>query len=361
MAAIQDIFAFRNISKAIESVKTGIPDRLPPAFNTIKEDVLGNETTYHTFYGERRLVQRTEYGAPSRATSQKPIGQKPLILASFASHILIEQELLLRLRQVNDVLAQNRAKDFIAKACVNHKKRYDNNRVAHQTQMLAKGAYWYDAQGNLLQSSSGAVVTVDFGVPAANKNQLNGIIGTSWADAAADIFLDIEQIKQRQVKATGRPVKFAFYGLNVPGYIYKNTSFKQYFQFNPQYFQQFAQNAGAIPDGFAGIDKWFPMRDTFFEDEAGTQAALWGDDVCTFTPDIDSDVYTLYEGSVICPTDMGVSKNVDGAFSNSEIVYGQGGYSVYLVDPVGVKVVLFDNVMPTWKNPLDMNIATVAF
>lgn len=361
MASIQDIFAFRNISEAIESVKTGIPDRLPPGFSTIKENVLGNETTYHTFYGERRLVARTEYGAPSRATSQRPIGQKPVILASFSSHLLIEQELLLRLRQPSDVMAQDRAKEIIATAARNHKTRYENNRIAHQTQMLGKGTYWYDAAGNLLPSSSGATVTVDMGIPAANKNQLGGIIDTSWANPAADIFQQIEKIKKKRIQLTGRTVDECYYGINIPGYIYKNNSFRQYFQFNDKYYSAFASNSGVIPEGFMGIKNWYPMRDTFYENEDGTIVQAWSDDLCTFAPFLDKNVYTLFEGSVICPTDMGISQSVDGNFTNSKIAYGMGGYSLYLVDPIGVKIVLFDNMMPTWKNPNDLDIATVAF
>src|SRR5262249_37801742 len=53
MASLLDILAWRNISPAVQKVETGIPARLPPQFKTLTENVLGDRTTYVTFYGQR--------------------------------------------------------------------------------------------------------------------------------------------------------------------------------------------------------------------------------------------------------------------------------------------------------------------
>jgi hypothetical protein len=360
MATLEELFSYRNISEAIEATSTGIPNPLPPAFSSIKEQVIGNETTYHTKYGERRIVARTEYSSPSKATSQKKIGQKPLILTSFANHVVVEPQQYVRLREISSlapVIAQRDANEFIAKVVLDHKTMYENNRIAHQVQLLNKAAYWYDETGKLLQSSSGAVVTVDMGVPAANKNQIGGTIATSWADAAADIFVQIENLKKKAVQNTGRPLKHAFYGQNIPGYLYKNTSFKHYFQFNPQYLAAFTSNPGVIPNGFLGLE-WHQMRDAFYELEDETKVQLYDDDNVTFTPEIDKNVYTLFEGSVLVPTFVGVQQ---GSTPTSDLKYGICGYSVHNLDPVQMKLVMNDNVMPMWKNPLDMYIADCVF
>lgn len=359
MAALQDIFAYRNISEGIERIKTGIPNPLKavPEFDTITEDVFGNETTYSTMFGERRIVQRVEYGAGSRARSQKKMGSQSVILPSFSEHILIEQELLLRLRQPNDLMASKKAQDYLQAFLRNQKTRFENNSITHAIQMLRKGAYWYNAQGDLLQSSSGAVDTVDFGVPAGNKNQVGGIIDVSWGNSAANIFQHIELLKKKQVQDTGREIEVCYYGINIPKNIYLNASMKQYFQFNPVYFQAFAQNSGAIPAGFMGINKWVPMRDAFHENEAETKTQGWDDDLAVFTPAITKDLYTKFRGSTLAPTNMGVGSGVD----TGELVYGMGGYSIFMTDPVAVKVVMFDCGVPVWKNPLDLLQVTVAF
>ena len=363
MAALQDIFAYRNISEGIERVKTGVPNPLKavPEFENVTEEVFGNETTYATDYGDRRIVQRVEYGAGSRARSQKKVGAQSIIMPSFAEHILIEQELLLRLRNQNDLMAAEKAQKRIAKFLKDQKTRFENNAITHTVQMLSKGAYWYDASGNLLQSSSGAVDTVDFGIPSGNKTDIGGRIDVSWANAAANIFQHIELFKKKQGQDTGREIEYCFYGINIPKYIYLNTSMKQYFQFNPIYFQAFSQNSGAIPDGFMGIRKWIPMRDTFFENDAESKTQMWSDDLAVFAPAIDNNVYTRFKGSTLAPTNMGVQTGSQTSIDTGELVYGMGGYSIFLADPVAVKVVMFDCGVPVWKNPLDLLQATVAF
>jgi len=360
MATLEELFSYRNISEAIESVETGIPDPLPPAFNSITEDVIGNETTYHTKYGERRIVSRVEYGAPSKAASKKKIGQKPLILTSFANNIPLDPQEYVRLREISSlapVIAKRDANEFIEKVVLDHKTMYQNNRVAHKVQMLNKGIYWYDSTGALLQSSSGAVVTVDMGIPSGNKNQIGGIIATTWSDAAADIYTHIVNLKKKARQATGRELKYAYYGINIPGYIYKNTSFKQYFQFNQMFYSAFATQPGVIPNGFMGLE-WIPCGEAFYEQEDETKVQLFDDDTVTFSPDITKNVYTLYQGSMLVPTFVGVTQ---GSTPQTELKYGICGYAVHNLDPVQMKLVMADNVMPMWKNPQDLYIADVTF
>lgn len=363
MASLQDLFAFRNISKAIDVVKGGIPALFPPAMETITEKVLGNETTFHTHYGQRKLITRTEYAAPAKVYNQQKIGQKGIVLSSFAGKVQVEQELVLRLRQENDLLAQDRAKDVIARATTDFVQRFKNNRIAHFTQLLSKGVFWYGATGALQQSSSNAVVTVDMGVPAINQNQLNGIISASWATASTDIYTQMVNLKKTAVQTTGRPLKYAFYGANIPGYIFKNDSFKYYFNYNPQYFQAFTNNPGEIPNGFMGLD-WRPMQNTFYTTgESGTDTVveLFAGDQVTFTPEIDSDVYTMYEGSVVVPTKMGIGAgDLDIALQSSEVKYGMYGFSKFTYESsLNAELIYGDTFAPMWKSPLDMYIADV--
>lgn len=357
--ALQDIFSYRNISQAVEAVKTGIPEQFPGEFVKITENVIGNETTFHNFYGQRKGVRRIEYAGPAPMYSQQKVGQKGLILSSFAGKVQIEQELVLRLRQVNDTMAMDRAKEFLKRANDDHLQRFRNNRIMHWTQLVAYGIYWYDSTGDLKQSSSGAVATVDMGVPAGNKNQISAIIGASWATDTTDIFLHVEKIKQKAIRATGRPLKHAFYGLNIPGYIYKNASFKHYFQHNQQYLTAFAGDPSVIPNGFLGL-QWHKMSDAFYEDQDDTVTGLFPDDQVTFTPAIDRDVYTMFEGSVVVPTKIGIGADLDHALESSKIEYGMYGFCNMKVESaLTADLVYGDNFCPMWKNGLDMYIADV--
>lgn len=355
--ALQDIFAFRNISEAIDAVKNGIPERFPKEFSSITENVVGNETTFHKFYGQRKGVRRIEYAGPAPMYNQQKVGQVGLVLSSFGGKVQIEQELVLRLRQTNDLMAQDRAKDFLARANKDHLQRFLNNRILHWTQLLSHGIYWYDAEGDLNQSSSGAIATVDMGIPSGNKTDIGGIIGAPWSTDTTDIFLHVEKIKRAAVRATGRPLKHAFYGLNIPGYIYKNATMKHYFQHNQQFYAAFANNPSVIPDGFLELT-WHKMSDAFYEDQDGTVTNIFPEDQVTFTPAIDRDVYTMFEGSVTVPTKIGIGNDLNDALDHSEVKYGMYGFSNIRVESALVADLVYgDNFCPMWKSPLDMYLA----
>ena len=56
MPGLQDILGWRNISESIQKVETGIPNRLPPQFTSVKEQVSGDRTTWVTFRGQRQIL-----------------------------------------------------------------------------------------------------------------------------------------------------------------------------------------------------------------------------------------------------------------------------------------------------------------
>lgn len=358
MASLLDILSWRNISQSIQKVETGIPDRLPSAFTTIKEDVLGDRTTYVKFYGQRQTPRRAEYGAPSRVRTLRPLDEQTVTLLHFPEHIKIRQELMLRLRNPNDLLAQQMAQQEIARHGRDFRTLFDNGRIGAITSMLANGKIWYDVDGNLLPSSSGTALTVDYNVGANNRNQLNGIIGTGWTDTSAPIIQQLENIRIQMRRNTGRVLKHAFYGKNIANYIFTNVTTKAYWVFNSQILSQFQANPGVVPNGFAGLE-WHPFDDTFFEDQNESIQGFFGDDQITFTPEIDRNVYTMFEGSIAVPKSFGISDSLTAALEHFDIVYGLGGYAVPEIDPVGIKEVYFDTMLPMWKNPLDMFIADV--
>lgn len=351
MASILDILGWRNISASVQEVSSGVPNRLPPAFLNLTEKVRGDSTTYITFYGQRQTAQQAPYGSPSKKAAQKQIGEKSVRLLHFTEHLLIQQELLLQLRQPNDLIAQEKAKDIIVRAGADFKQRFDNGRIGAITSALANaGKIWYDSSGNLLPSSSGASLTIDPGVHANNQNQLNGIIDASWATPSTNIIQHITNIKIQSRKNTGREIKHAFYGKNVPAYLFNSTTLSKYWQFYPKMYEALSASPDMVPNGFAALE-WHFMGDTFFEDQNGTTQSIWGDDAVTFTPEIDRNVYTLYQGTMVAPK-LGfgpTGADLIATWGGLDEIEGMGGYCIPQVDPVGMKMVYFDTCLPTLK------------
>ena len=370
MASLLDILAWRNISTAVQKVETGITDRLLPAFKSQTEDVLGDFTTYITFYGQRAVAKRVAYGSPSRARSQRPMGEESVRLLHFAEHIQIEQELLLRLRQTGDLLAQQKAQEIIARAGADFRQVFDNTRLAVITFLLATGKCYFDSNDNVLPTSSGAdsTKTIDLSIHANNLNQLNGIIDVTWSNAAAAIIQHIENIRVQMRKNTGRALKYAFYGKDVANYMFQNNTLKAYWQYNATMYDAFKANPARVPNGFADIE-WVYMGDTFYDDASGTTQTIWPSDAVVFTPEIDRNFYTLYEGSILVPKSYGIAGDVVSSMSNFDIAYGMTGYALPQIEPPGAKAVYVDTFMPAFKTARvnngstagDLFIADIAF
>lgn len=351
MASLLDILAWRNISTSVQKVETGIPDRLPQQFKTLTEDVLGDATTYVTFYGQRAVAKRTAYGAPSQKREQRPMGDESLKLLHFSEHTLVEQELLLRLRQTNDLLAQTKAQEIIGRAGADFRQVFDNTRLAVTTFLLATGKCYFDSAGNVLPTSSGAntALTIDLGVHANNQNQLNGIIDAPWGTATTNIIQHIEDVRVQMRRNTGRALKYAFYGKNVAAWVFNNATTKSYWQFNETGYKQFMANPARVPNGFADIE-WVYMGDCYYEDSGGVTQLIWPQDAVVFTPEIDRNFYTLYQGSMMVPKSYGINPDVVSGVENFDIAYGMAGYAVPQFEPVGVKAVYFDTFFPAFKS-----------
>ncbi len=89
--------------------------------------------------------------------------------------------------------------------------------------MLANGKLWFNSDGELLPSSSGSDLPIDYGIPANNQNQLNGIIDASWALATTNIPKQLKLIRQQARFTTGYPLRYALYGKNVMSYLLRNN------------------------------------------------------------------------------------------------------------------------------------------
>jgi hypothetical protein len=246
--------------------------------------------------GTRRVSRLAPYGAPPRQVEHIGLNERTLTLLHTIEELKFRDELFRIFRQWdNYVPQQDRFKDEIARQGAQFVARMDNLDVAVVVSFLANGIAWFDGDNNLLPSSSGAKLTVDQLVPANNKNQLNGLIAASWATTSTDIVGQITAIKNQSVINTGYRLKYAFYGVNIPGYFAKNDSIKGLWQFNQASNANY-QNTGRMPPEMLEL-MWIPAYPSFFEDQAGTTQNLFPADGVTFFPEIDRMTYTYLRGS----------------------------------------------------------------
>lgn len=355
---LTQILGFENLTGVVMSPKGGVPeDILPAGFLTTTRGVEGHTGTWTITAGQRQTAKRINYGAPSEAVAHQARSTQASVLLHTYEHIRHQASLLNQLRDFGNTARQARGIQEIDTQTAQFRQRLNNLRVSSVWSVLRHGAVYFDGQGNLLPTSSGAVVTVDFQVPANNKNQLNGIIGASWGVAGTDIIGDVEALKIVARKTTGKPATEAYYGTSILKYLVANTQIKELLKADVGLASAFRQRM--IPDGFLGLN-WHPAYEAFFEDADGTNQSWFGDDRITFTPAVDRTWYEMLEGTFEVPTNLGnvVADSVD-ALGQFATVQGMFSYAVIDDDPPGIKHYHGDTFLPTLTDPGAVFIADV--
>lgn len=354
----QQILGQPYLTELVQEIKTGIPDLLPGEFNTIKDQVFGDAARHIRVQGVRQVARQSIYGSPPRRRTPVGLSEQDVKLLHFNEAVELKVQDFMNLREYDRYVVQQLGIQEISRMAANARQLFDNARIAAKMSMLAYGAIYFDVDGNITTSASTGI-TMDYGVSAAHKNQLNGIIGASWATAGTDIPTDILQIKDQALIDTGYSLEggYAFYGRNIPSYFAGNTLMLQYLARHPQFRERFMDTL-EIPDGLFGL-KWRRVSGGFFNDQNDASTAFFGVDAVTFTPPVDRSWYTFLEGSYPVPTTFGPMPSLEAAAESFDWRYGIGSYAVPMQKVPSAELIFFDTQLPWLKVPDSIFIADV--
>jgi hypothetical protein len=345
--SLSQILGYVTLTGTIQATTRGIPNPFPESFMTKTQDVVGNKGKYTRFTGQRKVARLNKYGGPAHKRNLMPVGEVDIKLLHSFENISLDPLLMKALRSY-DSYEQDRGIREVGRQIAELGQLYQNLRIATTAQVLGNGSLYWDGDGNLLPSSSGAIETHSFQVNANNQNQLNGIITASWALPATDIPLQLRNLKKRAAQLTGYPLKYAFYGENIPTYLTQNDYVLDYLSRNPSVNPEFLQSA-EMGDLF-GLT-WVPVYTAFFEDQSDTNQAIWGADKVVFTPEVSADWWEVIEGSYEVPKTIDIIANADSAMGSMDTVYGMFSYAKAEHNPPTMGVYMGDTQIPVLKVP----------
>lgn len=361
---IQNVLGNRNLLGLVDAILPGLPTgHLPPGLlsTAVRRGVQGNTGTYFKQDGAQKTARHTAYGGVSRLRTVSGLAEQPVVLLSPKESIDLKAHSLINLLSPEGGV-QRMGEAEVARQVKECMTLTQNFRIAAITAMFGlEGHIYLDGDGNLLPSSSNAVIDVDAGIPAGNLDQLGGIIGTTWATNTTDIIGDVLAIHQLAVQTSGRPLVHAIYGKNIATYLLTNDKVKELINNTPQLALNVATGgASIIPQGLFGLT-WWPGYMGFFRDNDGTVRAPIGDDTIVFLPETDSGWFEIVEGTEPVPMAGFGSPGADlsAVLSNVEQRQGQYAYSYGQLDPVGAKMVYGDTFLPVIKSPESVFVADV--
>ncbi len=352
---LEQILGFENLVGIIQNPQGGVPNLFPPAFMAASgRPIVGKTATWVEVKGNRQTARLVQYGAPSVRRGLKGLADRSAIMLHTHEHIRHDASVLMQLRNMDNPTAQRMGQQYVAYETAEFRRYFQNLRVAALCSMLTLGAIYFDGDGNLLPTSSGAVTTVDFSVPSGNKTQLNmlgtgSIISASWATATTDISGQITSIKNAFAQLNGYVPMHVFCGANIRGYLAGNNTVKELMKTDTSVASAFRNNQ--IAAGLFGMT-WHDMSGAFFEDSAGTNQSWWGADMIVITPDPTPDWFEFLEGTYPVPTALGgISSDGASALAGVTEVKGMFSYAKVEDDPVSIKHNAGDTFLPTLKVP----------
>ena len=361
---IQEILGGKNLTGVIQGVQAGVPqDLLPPALLATTRTVEGDYGTYTKVDGTRKTARLAQYGSPSQQRQLPGVSEVSVKLIHTVESVFHKPAVLMNLTSFDSDDKQRLGEQEIARRTAEFKRLFVNLRASAVYSMLAQGAIYFDADGNLLPDSTGSAVTVDFGISAGNKDQLDvfgdgDIIAADWSIASTEIHKHVAAIKRAARKLTGYPIRHAFYGSNLLDYFLDNTALSSLISDNTG-FQESAAG-GEIPDGLLGLS-WHPVEEAFYVDNDGSYQEFFDGDTVVFTPEPMPEWYELLEGTYPVPTDVGaVASDAAETLGGVAIDSGMFSYATVTTDPVAIKHVAGDTFLPVLKVPKAVFIAKVA-
>lgn len=194
-------------------------------------------TRYASFRIFNQVRQPAAFTAPGTGPSvvpPNPVGTQQVGMARLHEKIILDAEQLGNLSRIDGPNAQidSMGQDYIGRQ-VEFMAQKVNMSVETMTASFLRGALYLQANGSryepYMSTPSGNYLTVDFGLPAGNKSQLNmlgagNIISLSWANPAAPIIADLSNVRSAMVQLTGMPLANVICNsLFFHTYVIKNT------------------------------------------------------------------------------------------------------------------------------------------
>lgn len=363
MATMQELLGGQNLTGLTQRTPSGIPMVMPAPFVTPTRRIVGPSFTYFLEEGNAQTASVIHYDAPPIPSDKGGIIQKSatcIHASNYHTYGVGDYQNILQpdgspMRQLGEWEVSRQTRRL--------KGRFVNLRYAATQKAFATGALYFDKDGNLLVDSVGAVFSIDYAIPAGHKGQLDvfgtgAIISAKWSASTTKIITQMEGLHEAAAIRTGLPIEYAFYGKNVPGYIFANDYTKQAMVTDLALAK--ASESNTIPAGYGGVPNWVPVRNAFYRDKTNVVRKIFDDDTIVFSPAPSGLWYDFIEASYLVPRDLSViSSDPTAQLQNIMQVFGMYSYCTLKDKPITVDQIMGDTFLPMINNNFAIYIAAV--
>lgn len=270
------------------------------------EQMSGRNYRWDIFNNTREVATARHPGTPAATIARQAVGQQVGVFPRSAEKIPLLYEEVHNYRTIGASSAQM---DAQGEAYIRRQARYLAQRFVNlrefQLAGMLRGKYYFGLTTGISDeiqhslSSTNAMVTVDFRVPAANiTSTVTGFISATWGTTSTDIPSDVYAINTDCEQQTGLPIAHAFCSPTTFMAVQKNAVLQAISGSANIVFEQFTRNAH---NDFTCVMRGLPWLTWHIVPGGininGTYTKLIEDKYVAFCPEPTPDWITYLEGS----------------------------------------------------------------
>ena len=244
-----------------------------------------------------------------------------------------KSDVMKALRDPSSFELQNMGRKEIARLTAKFAGRHRLIKEVIIAKALADGVVYFNAKGQILESSSGAEITADFEVPANNQGTANGLNPDLWSETDTDIPAVLEAISEQAASdIVPRPTEI-WVPYSALQYLRNNDRFIEWAAKNPDYSSRILRGEPIIDLwGF----NWHFVMDYYTSPVDGSRKPLVPATKAILTPPPGESWYAQVNGPTIVPAMDGIAGSIEEAINRQNLVYGPFSYAKLIDNPVRI-------------------------
>ncbi|QDU60005.1 hypothetical protein Pan216_08420 [Planctomycetes bacterium Pan216] len=300
-------------------------------------------------------------GQPARVLQPTSAAERRVYMLHAFNEVNLSTESLRMVRRPDDQTLQEQGREEIHRQMEDFGDRHLIFRAVCLAKTLVDGEIHFNNEGQVLESSSGASYTVDFGVPDGHKGQLdfNGsgdLIGTRWSSTSAKILDDLDDIRIAAEEENAEEPKHIWLHHSAKRWLRDNTQLQQYVQGSPEKIDQVLR--GSFIEDLNGWTWHFYSGRYAAAD--GTTKPYIPVDRAIITPDVGPWLRAV-NGSEMITGFEGLRSTIDEALGEITEVFGDFAYVKLVDNPTKLVLRMGTNFVYAFANPKAVWMPTVDF
>lgn len=316
------------------------------------------DTVEYIFLGRvKSAAPLNKRGAAARLIQPTGADARKVTLAHVFNELRLGFDSLRALREPDNWTLQKLGRTEVMKQLQDFGTRHMMTKRVFLAKALADGVVYTNFEGQILESSTGAEQTIDLGVPASHKSQLNiggNVISAAWDVAGTDILGQLDNLTYAAEVENVDP----------PKHIWLNSQNKKWFRLNTElkaYYSGVRPLNELLNEDTVEINGYvFHFFGGTYTDASGSTQPFIPLTKAIITPDL-GPWFMNAIGLEYVPTSIDIAGSTDEALANVVEQYGPFAYSKFEHNPPRLSVYMGDNFMYAFRNPKSIWIPTIDF